>query len=376
MEKEYKYFAFISYSSHDYKWGKRIQNKLEHYRMPATLCSQHGWKRQPMRPVFFAPTDIQPGGLSKELQERLKASRHLIVVCSPYSARSKWVGQEIAYFYQLGRMQQIHFIIVEGAPHSDNSETECFNPMIKTLGLPEILGANIHEHVYSLPWLNKERAYVQLITKLLGVEFDSIWQRHRRMLIRQVAAWIAGIAIVFAALAFVWNFNQPVDIHLSLQEKSVKNLNLPPLHDAIVTLTLDGESKVDTILSLAYKAYFRHIPYRYIGKKAHVTISCPDFLSVDTIVALEENIKVNVCRDSTIYGNIQFRLWNTKKEMYVSDTPIKIEDMATISNANGVVQLMIQLDKQKKEYKLSSTVPLEDSVLFMPYGKDCVIRVK
>ena len=68
MEQKYKYFAFISYSSQDYKWGKRIQNKLEHYRMPTTLCSQHGWKKQPMRPVFFAPTDIQPGGLSEELQ--------------------------------------------------------------------------------------------------------------------------------------------------------------------------------------------------------------------------------------------------------------------------------------------------------------------
>lgn len=53
MEQEYKYFAFISYSSHDYKWGKRLQNKLEHYRMPSTLCSQHGWKRYPMLPVFL-----------------------------------------------------------------------------------------------------------------------------------------------------------------------------------------------------------------------------------------------------------------------------------------------------------------------------------
>lgn len=48
--------------------------------MPATLCSKHGWKKNPMRPVFFAPTDIQPGGLTSELQERLKVSRHLVVI--------------------------------------------------------------------------------------------------------------------------------------------------------------------------------------------------------------------------------------------------------------------------------------------------------
>ena len=96
---QYKYFAFISYNSHDIKWGKRLQKKLEHYRMPATLCSERGWKRTPIKPVFFAPTDIQPGGLSQELQDRLAASRHLIVICSPHSAKSEWVGKEIEFFH-------------------------------------------------------------------------------------------------------------------------------------------------------------------------------------------------------------------------------------------------------------------------------------
>ena len=70
---ENKYFAFISYNSKDTAWGKKLQKKLEHYKLPATLCSEHGWSRKPISPVFFAPTDIQPGGLTEELQERLKA---------------------------------------------------------------------------------------------------------------------------------------------------------------------------------------------------------------------------------------------------------------------------------------------------------------
>lgn len=376
MEQEYKYFAFISYSSHDYKWGKRIQDKLEHYRMPTTLCSKHGWKRQPMRPVFFAPTDIQPGGLSEELQERLKASRNLIVVCSPHSAQSEWVGKEIAYFHKLGRTLRIQFFIVDGVPHSGNPKTECFNPIIKTLGLPEILGANIHERIYRLPWLNQERAYVQLITKLLGVEFDSIWQRHRRMLIRQVVTWIVGVIAILISLVVVWHSNQPVDIQLSLQEQSIKNQNLPPLHDAVVTLTLDKETKIDTISSLSDNVSFLFIPHRYIGKDVRITISCPDYLPVDTTITLMENIEVNIYRNPAVYGNIQFKLWNTSKESYVSNTTIRIDDIAAVSDAEGVVKTIVPLAKQKKEYKLSSTVPLEDSILYMPYGKDCVIRTK
>lgn len=103
MPTQFKYFAFISYSSKDTTWGKKLQRKLEHYSMPATLCQERGWKRKPMDPVFFAPTDIQPGELTEEIQERLRASQYLIVICSPNSAQSEWVGKEIAFFHSLER---------------------------------------------------------------------------------------------------------------------------------------------------------------------------------------------------------------------------------------------------------------------------------
>ena len=189
MGQEFKYYAFISYSSKDTTWGKRLQRKLENYRMPATLCHERGWKRRPINPIFFAPTDIQPGGLDNELQERLRASRNLIVICSPNSAKSDWVGQEIEFFHSLGRVDNIHFFIVDGTPHSGNPDTECFNPVVDRLGMPEILGANIHEQNFKWPWLNRERAYVQLVSKLLGVEFDAIWQRHRRLLIQKTVGY-------------------------------------------------------------------------------------------------------------------------------------------------------------------------------------------
>ena len=95
MEQQFKYFAFISYSSKDTEWGKRLQRKLEHYRMPATLCNEHGWQRTPIKPVFFAPTDIQPGGLTEELQERLAATQPLFLDVLPLSL-------EEIFIYELG----------------------------------------------------------------------------------------------------------------------------------------------------------------------------------------------------------------------------------------------------------------------------------
>ena len=377
MEQNYKYFAFISYNSRDTEWGKKVQRKLEHYRMPATLCSEHGWERTPIKPVFFAPTDIQPGGLTEELQERLQASRNLIVICSPNSAQSEWVGKEIEFFHQLGRTKQIHFFIVDGTPHSGNPDTECFNPIVDTLGLPEILGANIHEKIYRWPWMNKERAYVQLVSKLLGVEFDAIWQRHKRLFIQKVIAWAIGIVVVLATLITVWVTNQPVDVEVRLNEVSVHNENLPPLENAIITMMLENESKTDTIPLLDKTTVFTNIPHRFIDNKVRVTMECRNYVSVDTIVLLSKNVCINVRRDPDVFGNVRFKLWNPDTEQTSANTEVYIDGHPVKSDVNGNVSLIIPLAEQKTSYPVSSsTVSLADKTISLPCGPDDVIIFK
>ncbi len=376
MTNPFKYFAFISYSSKDTAWGKRLQRKLEHYRMPATLCSEHGWERKPMNPVFFAPTDIQPGELSEELQERLKSSRNLIVICSPNSARSEWVGKEIEFFYRLGRTKNIHFFIVDGTPHSNDPKTECFNPIVEKLGLPEILGANIHEQVYRQPWLNKERAYVQLISKLLGVEFDAIWQRHRRRLVHIAAAWTAGGIAVIAALLCVWRISQPFDAEIHINEASVHNDNLPPLKDAIVTMHLDNETKSDTICSLNSNLVFSNIPHKFLKKPVQVSVSCCNFLSLDTVFALTPSVTIDIHRDPKVYGNVHFCTWNTESETSLANTTLFVEGFEVTTDEKGFVSIFIPLEAQKKTYRVSAPVPLKDSILTMPSGANDVLLTK
>ena len=372
-----KYFAFISYNSKDTEWGKKIQRKLEHYRMPATLCNEHGWKRTPIKPVFFAPTDIQPGGLTEELQERLRASRNLIVICSPNSAKSECVGKDIEFFHQLGRTKQIHFFIVDGVPHSGDPDTECFNPIVDTLGLPEILGANIHEKIYRWPWINKERAYVQLISKLLGVEFDAIWQRHKRLLIQKTIAWAVGIIAVLAALIGVWVTNQPVDVEVRLNEASVHNQNLPPLKDAVVTMTLDNETKIDTIPSLDDLTMFTNIPHRFINNKVRVTMDCQNFLPVDTVILLTKQVCIDIQRDPKVFGHVHFRLWNPDTEKTAAAQSLTVDGHQVQSDPDGIVTLSIPLAEQKTSYPIKApSISLIDNVVMMPCGADDVILFK
>lgn len=373
---ENKYFAFISYNSKDTAWGKKLQKKLEHYKLPATLCHERGWERRPIKPVFFAPTDIQPGGLSEELQERLKASKNLIVICSPNSAKSAWVGKEIEFFHSLGRTKNIHFFIVEGSPHSGNPETECFNPVIDKLGLPEILGANIHEKIYRWPWLNKERAYVQLISKLLGVEFDSIWQRHKRQLKRKTIAWALGSIAVICAILLVRHAYQPFDATIRLNEASVHNDNLPPLKDAVVTMKLDNEIKTDTLQSLDDCLVFNNIPHRFLKQNVRFSISCPTFRDVDTTMALTPTVTLDIRRDEHYYGDVHFGLFNFDTGAYPNDVSVSVAGIEAVSDSLGRVSLFVPLDKQQKYYIVTCPLPLASDTLHMPSGEDDVIIVK
>ena len=377
MDNPFKYFAFISYSSKDTAWGKKLQKKLEHYRMPATLCSEHGWERTPIKPVFFAPTDIQPGGLTEEIQERLRASHHLIVICSPNSAQSEWVGREIAYFHSLGRTKNIHFFIVEGSPHSGNSETECFNPVINQLGLPEILGANIREKIYRWSWLNKERAYVQLISKLLGIEFDTIWQRHKRLMVRKAILWTIGIIAIIATMFGIWKVNQNFDAEIHLNEASVYNSNLPSLKDAVVTLRLDDKTKPlrDTIRSLDTCIIFNNIPHRYLNKDVIFSVSCPTFLDATVTIALTPNVILGICRDEHYYGDVSF-LVKDRAENHLKGVKVNIAGIETTSDSTGCVSAFVPLERQQEYYIVTCAFPLENDTIKMPHGATDVVVVK
>lgn len=373
---EFRYFAFISYSSKDLKWGKRLQRKLEGYRMPSTLCSERGWKRKPMKPTFFAATDIQPGDLSEELKARLRSSRNLIVICSPDSARSEWVGKEIAYFHELGRDRDIHFFIIRGEPHSGDAATECFNPVLERLDMPDILAANIHERIYRWPWMNRERAYVQLISKMLEVEFDTLWRRHRRMMIRRAVLWTAGVLGVAAALTGVWLSQRPADVSVRLREVSESAPGLAPMRDAVVTMSVGGETKSDTVSGNDATALFLNIPGKYLGREARISVACDYFYPTDTVVTLSRDLTVAMRRDPRAFGEIRVELFDEATGRSVAGMEVSVEGMAARSDSDGIVRMNVPLARQKPCYAVSIGSTGQTDTIYMPRGEGDVIVVR
>lgn len=374
---EYKYFAFISYNSADTKWGKMLSRKLENYKMSTTLCSQYGCKKNPIRPVFFAPYEIQPGDLDEELKERLKSSKNLIVICSPNSAKSEWVGKEIAYFHSLGRSKDIYFFIVNGTPDSGNPQTECYNPVVRELGISGFLGVNVNEKVYRYPWLNRERAFVQLITKLLGIEFDTLWNRHKRWLIERVVKISAVTVAVLAAIVYIWAINVPKSVNVKLVDVNPVNASLPEMRNAVVTMTVGDEEKTDTVSNFSDVAFFRNIPAKMLGSEVKIAVACEDYNKVDTSLILAEDNSVSLSRNASVYGKGRLMIYSSEKEAALPNCKIFVEGNEMISDKDGYIYLDIPLESQKARYAVhSEEVPLLDDSISMPVSENAIILTR
>ena len=191
-DQTFKYFAFISYNSADEKWAKWLQNKLEYYQISSALYKEYPSLPKRIRPVFWYKKDLSGTKLKQALFEELKASKFLIVVCSPDSAKSAWVDEEIQAFIRLGKGDKIIPFIVGGTPHAANPKVECFPPSLLNLSRDEeIRGIDVRRKE------GKNHALVDVIATMFEVRFDDLWQRHKR---RARSIFYMAAAVVFAVM--------------------------------------------------------------------------------------------------------------------------------------------------------------------------------
>lgn len=369
MKEEYTYFAFVSYRSSDEKWAKWLQEKIEGYRLPTTIQHENSdLPKTRLRPCFRYHTDIQPNELKSELRQKLEQSKYLLVICTPRSAQSQWVGAEIDTFVELGRRDRIIPVIVEGTPYSGDPETECYNPsLLKHFPHSdnidedrEILGVNIHEEGSGSAYMKRERAVMQIVSRMLGVSFDKIWQRQKRRIIRRTILSVLASLLVLAALLCVWLLNQPFNSRLTLYEATPAVEALPPMHDAVVTLTLPDDERTDTIAGFDDEALFRYLPAKLKGQPVNVHIAAPDYLPLDTVISLTPDLQIPLARDPQVYGNLRATV--IMDDHIVPNRRIHIESFEVTTDANGRFSLFVPLEMQQKSYFI--TVPDDYSLSF------------
>lgn len=184
MPTSFRYSTFISYSHTDSHWADWLQKRLEAYKLPDSMLNKVSGAPT-LSPVFRDRSELASGSsLSEAIQQACQESGSMIVICSPDSARSRYVNQEILLFKKLGRTHRIFPIVVAGEPNSSDLSAECFPPALKyeldeagsmTQTLADPLAADARSKQDG-----KGDALLKLVAGILDIHFDDLKKRQVR----------------------------------------------------------------------------------------------------------------------------------------------------------------------------------------------------
>ena len=197
QSRQFRYVAFISYCSADAKWAKWIQKSIEYYRIPSFIRKNDPSLNRRIGKVFLDTTDLNGSHLQSPIHNAMDQSKWLIVVCSPHAVMSDWVNDEVLHFIETGKGDRIIPVIVSGRPYANDPVDECFPEAIRVMkGTDnELLGISVDKS-------GKKQASVKIISTILGITFDTLWQRHVRRRKTQIGI-ISGIAALLVTLVFL-----------------------------------------------------------------------------------------------------------------------------------------------------------------------------
>jgi WD40 repeat protein len=242
---EFKYLAFLSYSSKKRRIATRLQRYLEAYRVPnplVGLTTRQGKIPRRLGTIFRDRTDVASApSLAMEIEKALATSFALVVICSPETANpSSWVNREIEAFRRLRPDGPIFPVVVEGEP------AECFPPALtmQILGdgsraeRPEPLAADLRPDGDGLV-----DGRLKLIAGLLGVDFDGLRRRHE-IAARRRRAILATIGVIYIGTI------SAIGIGLIIQTIYLSRTNSRAISEIVRTLIRDERYDVAQLLSI------------------------------------------------------------------------------------------------------------------------------
>jgi len=214
LGSEFAYRAFISYSHRDKSWGDWLHKALETYRVPSRLVGKqtaHGTIPRRLNPVFRDREEFASAtDLGRKVNAALGESESLIVICSPASATSRWVNEEVLAYKRMGRADRIFCLIVDGEPNASDlpgrAAEECFCQALRfatnadgepIAELAEPIAADARPGKDG-----KQNAKLKLIAGMLDVGFDALKQRELQRRNRRMTA-IAALALIVMAVTTV-----------------------------------------------------------------------------------------------------------------------------------------------------------------------------
>ncbi|MGO8954371.1 MAG: tetratricopeptide repeat protein [Rhodomicrobium sp.] len=199
------YKAFLSYSHADTASAKWLHKRLESFPLSGLAGRETALGPAPksLRPIFRDREDFSAGhSLTDQTIASLDASAALIVLCSPASASSRYVNEEIRLFKSRHPVRPVIPLIVNGKP--GGAANECFAPALRfeldaegtvTDRPLHILAADIRD-----AGDGRELALAKVVAALIGVPSDEVFRRAERERRRQtrLRAAIAATILLLA----------------------------------------------------------------------------------------------------------------------------------------------------------------------------------
>jgi len=218
-KEKYRFRAYISYSHRNESWARWLHRALESYRVPRKLVgttTARGKVTARLRPVFRDRDDLSSASdLGLTVKQALVESENMIVVCSPDSAASRWVNEEIRQFAAFGRQNRIFCIIVDGQPPGPGQPATCFPEALAEVGLQEPLAADARK------WADGKRlSRLKLLAGMLGLPLDQLRQRDLQK--RQKFWALAALAAVVIAAVVI----TAVESRIAAQQRRVSGESL------------------------------------------------------------------------------------------------------------------------------------------------------
>lgn len=326
-----KKYAFISYSHKDEKMAKWLQRKLESYKLPTNIHNEYENSRY-LRPIFRDQTDLSVGVLTDELKNNLFNSKYLIVVCSPNSAQSQWVNEEVRTFIEWGRIGNIILFVIDGELNRYSDYLPfVLREYVKKHPECELLASDIRVS-------GKEHAYIRIVSGMLQVDFDVLWQRHIREKRRRLFIWSV---VSLLACFFFYCFAIPIKIQITLMDAKhilpQKGKGVLYINDKAYLLT-----NYDTIVSDVLPGYFRFnsIPISFDATFYNTLdsqIKCNFFSVISEHYLLLE-------RDNTFsyYAGIVL----DSDEQPLSNVEVSVDSYFCLTDEYGKFFIVLPLDKQ------------------------------
>ncbi len=213
-----RYSAFISYSHADSAVARWLHRAIETYVLPKALVGQHGpFGPVPRRlPPVFRDRDELPASadLGSELRAALADARFQIVLCSPKSAKSVWVNEEILAFKRLHGEARVLPVIIAGEPYA-GGDAECFPPALRfRLGADGMLSDVPAEPIAAdiRPGKDGRRlALLKLVAGITGLRLDALAQRdiaRRQRRLLAITSSAVAVSLVTIGLAIYANIQR------------------------------------------------------------------------------------------------------------------------------------------------------------------------